>query len=346
MEEKRKQLNIKDIAKIVGVSAATVSNALSGERHVKQETKEKVFKAVEKYSYTPNIIARGLSKKKTGIIGIILPDINNPFYTEVVKGIDEEAKKRDYLTVVVSTYYDDEVEIVQLRKLGSMFIDGYIFVGGSCGFEKVVSSIENLKRFVLINRYCKNGNFSAVVVDSARSIVKAVDYLYKMGHRSIGYLGWCSQKIIIPDKKHEGYLEGLKNNNIEVDPGIIFLAEKIILDQYKYGYGSMEEYTDRYKKPIFSALICQTDIIALGAMRAFQNKGLHVPKDVSILGYGNLHATRFSNPNITTINLPKRRMGRIGAAILFDSIQKGAGRRQKVYLNTKVVERESVKNIN
>ncbi|MGM0366314.1 MAG: LacI family DNA-binding transcriptional regulator [Actinomycetota bacterium] len=345
MGDKKKQLTIKDIARMVGVSVATVSNALSGQRHVKEETKRKIFEVTEKYCYTPNIIARGLCKKKTGIIGIILPDINNPFYAEVVKGIDEEVKKRDYLTVVVSTYYDDEVEIAQLNKLGSMFVDGYIFVGGSCGFEKVISSVSNMGGFVLINRYCKNSSYSAVVIDSDKAMKEAVDYLSGKGHRSIGYLGWCMQKIIIPESKYRGYLKGLEDNSIKVDEGNVFVAREIVINQYGYGYDTMNSYTKNNRKPGFTALICQTDIIALGAMRALQNNGLKVPDDVSILGYGSLNAARFSNPAVSSIDLPKRRMGRAGAAVLFDSIDRGSNRKQTVYVKTRIIERESVKSI-
>jgi len=345
MDDKKKQLTIKDIARMVGVSVATVSNALSGERHVKEETKKKIFEIADKYSYSPNIIARGLSKKKTGIIGIILPDINNPFYSEVVQGIDEEAKKRDYLTVVVSTYYDDDVEISQLKKLGSMFVDGYIFVGGSCSFEKVMSSVSSMGGFVLINRYCENDNHSAVVIDNNQAIKEAVDYLFKKWHRSIGYLGWCTQKIIVPESKYQGYLEGLKDNKIRVNNSIVFVAQKIIINQYRYGYDTMDDYVKSIKKPAFTALICQTDIIALGAMRALQNNGFKIPEDISIIGYGNISAARFSNPTISSISLPKRRMGKAGAAMLFDSIARDSSKNQTVYLKAKIVERESVRSL-
>ncbi len=342
MAAQKKRLTIKDVAKIAGVSASTVSNALSGERHVNKETKKKIFDAVKKYRYTPNIIARGLSKKKTGIIGIIIPDINNPFYAEVVRGIDEEAKRRDYLPLVVSTYYDDDVEIAQINKLGSLFVDGYIFVGGTCGFERVLSSISYMGGFVLVNRYCRNGNFSSVIVDSEKAIKTGVDHLYTMGHRHIGYVGWRTGETIIPENKYRGYLRGLEENRMTGDRSIIFMAKKIITNQYSYGYNVMAQYLRGCKKPAFTALICQTDIIALGVMRALQDKGLSIPEDISILGYGNLDAAKFSNPAVSSIDIPKKRMGLAGAAILFDSISRLRPNNQRVYFKAKIIERESI----
>ncbi|MDZ7838882.1 MAG: LacI family DNA-binding transcriptional regulator [Actinomycetota bacterium] len=306
MDDKKTQLTIKDIAKMVGVSTATVSNALSGQRHVKEETKKKVFEIAEKYNYSPNIIARGLSKKKTGIIGIVLPDINNPFYSEVIQGIDEEAKKRGYLAVVVSTYYDDEVEIGQLKKLGSMFVDGYIFVGGSCGFKKVISSTWGLKNLVLINRYCGETSYPSVVINSDQAIRDAVNYLANKGHSLIGYLGWSAPNIVIPESKYSGYMGGLQQNGLKLDSNLVFLANQIIINQYSYGHDTVDSHIKNEGKPAFTALICQTDIMALGAMKAIQHNGLVIPDDVSIIGYGNISAARFANPAMSTVSLPKK----------------------------------------
>lgn len=342
MDYKNVHLTIKDIAKMAGVSTATVSNALSGQRHVKPETKNKIFEIAEKYNYSPNIMARGLSKRKTGIIGIVLPDINNPFYSEVVQGIDEEAKKRGYLAVVVSTYYDDEVEINQLKKLGSMFVDGYIFVGGSCGFERVLSAAWDLKNFVLVNRYCGDTKYSAVVVNSTQAVKEAVNYLVDRGHRSIAYLGWSAPKIIIPESKYSGYVEGLQENGLAEAPSYIFLANRIVINQYSYAHDILDKYIKKREKPAFTALICQTDIMALGAMKAVQENELVVPDDISIIGYGNVSAARFSNPAMSTISLPKKRMGKAGANILFNSIEKDNGKREVIYLKAQLIERESV----
>ncbi len=346
MCNKNKQLTIRDIAKMVGVSPATVSNALSGERHVKKETKDKILKTVEKYKYKPNIIARSLSKKKTGIIGIILPDINNPFYSEVVKGIDEELQGHDYLTVVVNTYYNSEIEISQLKKLGAMFVDGYIFVGGSCEFEKIKTYFgDYLENFVLVNRKCKNRQFSSVIIDSKRAIEEAVNFLAENGHREISYIGWSSREIIIPESKYSGYIKGLDNHNLQLNEDFLFLADDIILNQYKYGYETIFNYLDNNKLD-FTAILAQTDIIGIGAMRAFQDQGYNVPDSVSVIGYGNISASKFSNPSMTTINLPKRRMGKIAAKVLFNSVNKKSSRKEVIYLKTKVVNRESIKKIN
>ncbi|MGM0368097.1 MAG: LacI family DNA-binding transcriptional regulator [Actinomycetota bacterium] len=345
MANKKKQLTIRDIAKLVGVSPSTVSNALSGERHVKEKTKQKIFKIVKKYSYEPNIIARSLSKKKTGIIGIILPDINNPFYSEVVKGIDEESKRQGYLTVVVNTYYDEKIEIGQLKKLGSMFVDGYIFVGGSCSFGKIRESSESyLENFVLVNRKCKGNDFPSVVIDSKRAIRGAIDYLVEKGHRKISYVGWSSGEIIIPESKYSGYLEGLSKNRIKLNKNMVFLADNIVLNQYKYSYDRITDYL-KNEKLGFTAILAQTDIMGLGAMRALQDKGFNVPNSVSVVGYGNIDTSRFSNPSMTSVNLPKRKMGKVGAKILFNAINRKSFKKEIVYLKTKIVERESTKKI-
>ena len=164
-----------------------------------------------------------------------------------------------------------------------MFVDGYIFVGGSCRFNKIkASSRDYLKNFVLINRKCKDGNYSSVVIDSKKAIEDAIDYLVKKGHSKIGYVGWSSGKIIIPESKYSGYVGGLNKNNIKLNKNIVFLADNIVLNQYKYSYDAITDYLNN-KRIGFTAILAQTDIMGLGALRALQDKTYIVPESVSVI---------------------------------------------------------------
>ncbi|MFO7928870.1 MAG: LacI family DNA-binding transcriptional regulator [Candidatus Humimicrobiaceae bacterium] len=339
----KKELSIKEIAKLAGVSKATVSNALSGKRHVKPSTKEKILNLVKKYNYRPSVIARGLCQKKTSMVGVIIADIYNPYYSEVIKGIEAEIKKNGYILIVGSTNYKIENEIKEFERLNSLCIDGFIFISSQNSQEKIEEINTRNVPIVFIDREIKN--YSSVLINNKKAMEKAVAFLRERGHKKIGYVG-CKGYAYNMNHRYKGYLSGLKKNNLNCDRNLIFLSEKMATNEFNIGYKLIDSYIKKNEKIEFTALLSQADIIAFGIIRALQDNGFNVPEDVSVVGFDNIHSSRFSNPRLTTVNQPKRKMGKIGARILLKELSNGKKVKDLVYLDTVVVERESTIMVN
>lgn len=340
-----KKITIVDIARKLGISPATVSNALSGERYVKKETIEKVKKMAEELDYQPSMIARALRGKKRNIIGLLTSNINNPFYSEIISGVEDVMSKNDYILVLNSTRFDRETEAKVLKQLMNLLIDGLIFLGGSSDFSCIDNIVPKSVPMVFINRRTVRSRYTHIAVDYKKAVSKTVGFLVKNGHRKIGYAGWRNDSAIIPDEKFSGYLEGLKQNEIEKDNKSIFLNDDIPIREFR----EYREYTKQIypviKDEDITALIAQSDPIALGLLEGFRNAGLKVPEDISLAGIGNIEQSRTSFPPLTTVHIPKIRMGRFGAEVLLDLVKKGENKKQAIYLKTTLIKRDSVKDI-
>jgi LacI family transcriptional regulator len=340
-----KKITIVDIAKRLGVSAATVSNALTGERYVKKETIERVKKMVEEMDYSPNMIARALRGKKRNIVGLITSNISNPFYGEVISGVEDIMSKNDYILVVNSTRFDRDTEIKVLRQMMNLLIDGLIFLGGSCDFSYIDDMVPPQVPLVFINRKTVKSRHTDITVDYRKAVKNIISFLVKNGHRKIGYAGWKNDSAMIPLEKFNGYLEGLKEQGIEKDDDLIFLKTDIPIREFR----EYREYA-KYIYPVMgkegiTALVSQSDPIALGMLEGFRSMGLKVPEDISITGIGNIDQSKTAFPTLTTVHIPKIRMGRFGAEVLLDLIKKGENKKQTIHLKTTLIKRDSVRDI-
>jgi LacI family transcriptional regulator len=345
LKKDREKITIVDIAEKLGISPATVSNALTGERHVKKETIEKVKKMVEEFDYRPNIIAKALRSKKRNIVGLIASNINNPFYSDIISGVEDIMTKNDYILVLNSTRFNRDIEIKAVKHLMNLLIDGLIFLGGSCDFSYIDDIVPSKMPIVFINRKVAISRYTEIAVDYRRAVSKIVGFLVKNGHRKIGYVGWKDDSAIIPNEKFNGYLDGLKEQDIEINKKIIFLRAGIPISDFR-------EYRE-YAKDIFpmilkqgiTAFVSQSDPIGLGLLQGLRESGLNIPDDISITGIGNINQSQTSFPPFTTIHIPKIRMGRFGAEVLLDLIKKGDNKKQTIYLKTTLINRGSVKDI-
>jgi len=341
----KKKITILDIAKRLGVSAATVSNALTGERYVKKETIERVKKMVAEMDYSPNMIARALRGKKRNIVGLITSNISNPFYGEVISGVEDIMSKNDYILVVNSTRFNRDTEIKVLRQMMNLLIDGLIFLGGSCGFSHIDNMVPSHVPMVFLNRKTANSRHTDITVDYRKAVKNIISFLVKNGHRKIGYAGWKNDSAMIPLEKFSGYLEGLKEQGIEKDDKMVFLKDDVPIREFREFREYVKHIYPVMGKEGVTALVSQSDPIALGLLEGLRSTGLKVPEDVSITGIGNIDQSKTSFPPLTTVHIPKIRMGRFGAEVLMDLIKKGENRKQVIHLKTTLIKRDSVRDI-
>jgi LacI family transcriptional regulator len=344
-KNKKTTITIRDVARMAGVSATTVSHALSGERYVKEETIQKILKIIKDNKYKPNIIARSLSKKTTRTLGVILPDINNYIYTKILKGVEEETAKDDYILIISSTYFNDDAEVNQIERLNALFADGLLFIGGTKDIKHIKkANVRNLP-VILVYRWTEDSRYPKVLINNKKAIIGAVNFLSSLGHQKIGYIGWLDDEFIISIDKYAGYLEGLKNNKIKPNNKNIFLKKGKMQDGHKEAHNMINDYLKTNKKIDISALICKNDYIALGALEAFQLNNIVIPKDLSILSFGNLDVSEHSNPKLSTISLPLEQMGKTAAKMLIDSINQKEVKKEIILLDTIILQRETTQNL-
>ncbi|MCL5070365.1 MAG: LacI family transcriptional regulator [Actinobacteria bacterium] len=342
----KKIYTIKDIAKKANVSGATVSNALNNTGRFNIETKKRIESIAEDLGYKPNIIARALSLKKTKIIGVFVPEISNEYYTQVISGMEEIANKNGYTIALINTQYDLEKEQNEVEKLTRLFTDGLIFISGSGKFDHVVRSNLNNIPMVCVDREIEGEvKCPSVLIKNTEAMIRAVKYLYGMGHKKIGYFGhMVKAKEITIMKRYKGYLEGLKilglkayHNNIYIydDPNSIDINSAYEI------YGNF--LRNNMNKIDATAIIVQNDVLAIALIGALKDQGLKVPEDISVMGFDNIAISQFVAPPLTTTKQPKRELGIQGMKILLDIIDKKRTDDEIKYLETSIVERDSIR---
>ncbi len=297
--------NIVDVALRAKVSIATVSRVVNKSPHkVNPATRERVLAAIRELDFRPNALAKGLLMKKTMTAGIIIPDISNPYYAEIVRGIQDMADHHGYAVILLNTDRKPDRIMKQIYFLREKAVDGIIFSGGIIHGEKILSSLKELEgRVVVIGRH--KANFPAVTIDNAGGAMKAVQHLIDLNHKRIGFIGG-PDKSTSSRERISGYKTALVQNGLAVDKDLIRKGDLTPMS----GYVSAKELV-RIKG--ITAILTANDQMAFGAIRAAKEQGIMVPEDLSVVGFDNIPFSSYFVPSLTTVEIP---MYQIGAASL------------------------------
>ncbi|NLX69819.1 MAG: LacI family transcriptional regulator [Clostridiales bacterium] len=327
---------IKDVAKRAGVSTSTVSRALSGKVPVDKETREKVMEAVRALNYQPNILAKGLKEGRTNTIGLIIPNICNPVFPAVARGVEDVARENGYTVVLCNTDEDMAMEINYVEKLQNRWVDGLIFATAREESEHIIKLKQQDFPVVLVARHMGQ-SVDAVVVDNYKSSVEAVNYLIETGHKKI-----C---IIVGDRNLILYRERLEGYKYALESAGLPVVSEMILDvsgRDDNGYNAVKDLLKRGVVP--DAIFATSDPRAIGAIRAVKDCGLKVPDDISVVGFDDLDISSYIDPPLTTVSQPLYEMGAQAARRLIGIINGEKNEKSKLMLmSTKLVIRKSVK---
>ena len=335
------RFTIRDVAKKANVSVSTVSHALNSTRYVKEETREKILKIADELKYKPSTIAQGLRKKSLETVAVFVPNISSQFFSQILIGINEVALKNNYHIIMANTFFNSEEEEKTLENLKNQFIDGVILVSGNDN----VACIKKLKMenfpFVLIARDI-DPDIPSILIDNFKATRNIVDYLVTMGHKRIGYvtMNFSGRKTV--EDRFLGYKEGLEENNIKYNPDDVLVVDEAMIDEMAVSYRHCKKF---FNNKVPTAIITATDNIAAGLYVALKENGFRIPDDVSVVGFDNLPISRFLDPPLTTMKQPKKLMGYKGMEILLDLINKKKLPDPVIKLETKIIERDSVKQI-
>ena len=334
-------VNIYEIAKKAGVSHMTVSRAFNNPELVNEKTRNKIMKIANESGYRPSQVARSMRTKKTNYIGLILPDIINPFFPEIVRGVDDYARKDKYNVILANTDNDYEVQASLVEMFLSRGIDG-IILSGIAGGKKDTELLNNIIKkgipTVLIDRYIPDVNSSYVITDNFRAAYDATNYLVGLGHERIGVIS-SPQKIKIFQDRLRGYKAALNDNDIVFRDEYIFEGDESISSGYKTAKNLFTKYDD------FTAIFAMCDFMAFGIYKYCRENNIIIPDDLSVISIDNIYTSAFLTPPLTTMSQKKYEMGYSAAKILIESIKKNKIPDTQLVLKAKLIERQSCKKV-
>ena len=312
---KSSQVTIKDIAKALGISASTVSRALKDHPDISPKTKKAVKELAEQLHYEPNAIALSLRNSNTKTIGVLIPQIVHFFFSSVVSGIEDIAYKSGYTVIFCQSNEDYEKEKEIVQTLLSKRVDGVL-----ASVSKTTTKFEHfydLKSsnipLVFYDRVCNIPETDRVIVDDYSGAYKAVTHLIEMGCKRIAHLA-TSQELHIGRNRRNGYIQALKDNNLEVDEEIILRC-----DTDEHAKKCIPYLLSLEKK--VDGIFAVNDLTAMTAMSIIKRSGYSIPKDIAVAGFSNTLYASMIDPPLTSIEQQGFEMGQIAANMLIERIQ-------------------------
>jgi LacI family transcriptional regulator len=341
--QKKKNINIKYLAKVAEVSASTVSRALRGDPSASRKTADRILKIAQELNYYPNLLAKGLRDKKTKTIGIILNDLKNPLYYETIKVIGDTLNALDYTMILCDSNYDLKLERKNIINMLSKGVDGIIISPVNIKSENIALIRENDLKTVYIDFAPEFENINYVHVSHEHAGYVATEYLIKKGHKDILLLNGPFQLSVSKDFL-KGYLQALRNYGITIRRSLIKYTELSLEGGYE---ATKKLYSSSNSKNLIglSAVLSLSDMLAIGVYEASKEIGFKIPDDLSVVGYDDIFMSSYLSPPLTTIHAPKIRTGKLSIQILLDQIENRDMEFRKIILDIRLVERDSVKDI-
>ncbi len=329
----KKYITLKDIAKKAGVSVNTVSRALNNKPDISKETKKKIIQIAKELNYRKDFTASSLRRKESKIIGVILADSANPFYSEVLKGIEAASKDFGYNIILINSERNYEQEASAVNILLSRRIDGLLLSPVQEKIDDIKELISLKIPLVIFARHFEDLSVNEVRSDDIKAGYLATNHLIQRGAKNIlminGYLHKSPAKLRL-----KGYKKALKEHNLPVRDELIIVGDIGMED----GEKAVDEALS--KKVSFDGIFAYNDMLALGAMKALKKKGIKIPKDTKIVGCDDILFSSVTTPSLTTIRVKKYEMGYEAFKLLI-KVLKGRKKIEKKVLDVELVVRES-----
>ncbi len=329
-------ITLKEVARLAGVSSMTVSRVINGREGVDTETQSRVEKAIESLDYVPSRIARGLVSSKTQTIGLIVPDVVNPFFSQVVRGAETTARKAGYRMLLCNSEGNLRLEHEYVEDLVSHRVDGLLLAPANDNSRHSVFPL--LRRnfpVVLIDRSLPDLDCDLVVADSSSGARKMVEHLIANGHRHIAHLT-DADDTSTGRERLMGYREALATANIPFREELIL---RTTVDKIG-GYRATQQVLALEQLP--TAIFAVNNMTAVGSMQALRERRLRVPHDMALVCFDDLENLAILSPFLTVIDQPAETFGSLGAQLLFERISGKAGpRSRRIVLQTDLLVRES-----
>jgi LacI family transcriptional regulator len=307
---KRARPTIYDVARLAGVSTATVSRALNGTGKIAPATREAIDAAVEQLGYQPSAAARSLVTKTSQTIALLLPDITNPFYADLVSGIQERVFETGHTMLLCTTEGDAAREEQYLSLLRAKHVDGALVDGLVLPSDRIAHFVREGLPIVCLDRDIDSTTVPLVQVDNRLGAKLATEHLLELGHMRIAHVEGAPELGISADRV-DGYLAAYHELGLEPDPKLRAVGSFTEAG----GYAATRELLDRAE---FTAVFAANDLSALGVINALVEGGRRVPEDVSVVGFDDLRLARFTTPPLTTVHQPAREIAQRATQLLLE----------------------------
>ncbi len=314
---------IKDVAQRAGVSISTVSNVLNHTKKVSDELRKRVLRAVEELQYAPSPIAQGLKSGRTHTFGMIIPQINSPFFPQIVQSAQLTARQYGFMLNILSTQRDTECEKEYVRMLCARGIDGIILASSldldvpeDQAFANSLPYLEsngNHIPVICLETIVADG-LDGVTIDNCTAIRETTRHVIELGRKHIAYIA-APLQYSMGRSRMEGFLQAVRESGLPSSSALIKEGDYSPLS----GYYSMKQLL--YEKHEIDALVCGNDQMAVGAMRAILEAGLRIPEDIAVTGCNNISAVTLTEPSLTTYHVPREALGKSAVELLIRRIE-------------------------
>lgn len=325
---------IYDVAREAGVSIATVSQVINGKGKISEERRNEIIQIMERLQYQPSVIAAALTGKKTYTLGLLVPDISNPFFAEIARAVEDQGHQLGYSVVICSTDNKDERVERYLSLLQQKSVDGMIIGTGVDNKEILTPLLERSTPIALIAREMPLLDLNTVVVDDVVGGALAARHLLELGHTRAAVLAEQA-KVSSSRERVRGFGQALEEAGCLLPEEAVRYCDYVVED----GKRKALELLGRPDRP--TALFCCNDLLAIGALQAAKELGLRVPADLSVIGFDNTILASVTDPPLTTVAQPIESMGKKAVDLLIQELKKEEGYKQRVVLRPELVVRQS-----
>lgn len=321
---------IYDVAEEAKVSIATVSKVINNKGRISQSTRKRVLEVMKKMDYYPSFVASALTGKRTETLGLLIPDISNPFFSEISRTIEDRAYERGKSVIMCNTDNNQKKEAMYVELLQRKEIDGLIITSGFQNKQLLQQLIRNHTPVVMLAHDDPSLDLSVVSVDDHKGGFIATSHLLTNGHRNIAII---AEKVRSSRMRIYGYQEAHDLENVEVDEGNILKVTASI----KNGKALAQQLLERKNPP--TAVFACNDLIAIGVIKAVREKGLSIPEDLSVVGFDNTILATTTVPALTTVAQPIEEMGRKVVDIVIQKIEESTETKERILFLPKLIER-------
>lgn len=304
---------MKDVAMKAKVSTATVSRALMNPDKVSQSTRNRVEQAAVEVGYLPQATGRNVKRNESRTILVIVPDICDPFFSELIRGIEVTAASHGYLVLIGDCAHQNQQEKTFVNLIITKQIDGMLLLGSRLPFDASIEEQRNLPPMVMANEFAPELELPTVHIDNLTAAFNAVNYLHELGHQRIGCIAG-PEEMPLCHYRLQGYVQALRRCGVTVDPHYIARGDFT----FEAGGNALRQLFELPQPP--TAVFCHSDVMALGALSWAKRQGIKVPDDLSIIGFDNIALAEFCDPPLTTVAQPRFEIGREAMLLLLDQI--------------------------
>ena len=334
------RIRMQEIAAKAGVSLATVSRTIHSPHLVKNATREHIRQVMSEYHYVYNMTASDFSKKRSSVIGVIIPTTKGAIFSNSTQTIQQKAQEKGFSLIIGNTGYEGDVESTLLRQFQERRLAGIILTGFAIGQENAVKEVvQSGIPCVVIWETLEDSSLSFVGFNNFTAAYSMTEYLIQLKHQRIGLILGPYTKVRRAKRRLEGYQAALRDNGLKFDPRLV-IEKHPTLQEGKEG---MQKLLSLRHPP--TAVFAASDMLALGALAAAREKGLRVPENVSVAGFDDIDFAAFSDPPLTTVRVPASKMGEMAVDVLMDMIEGNPEEVRQISLDTELIVRGSCKRL-